>query len=157
MVRVLFGTLAVACLGLAGGCASTPKGPSEQILGVWTCHAEGQGATIDGKFTYSTGGKTQADATMDVDAGGQSIWVAGLLDATWGFQPDGKLIETITSLKVNAAKMGGKDLPAPAIGAMLQPMVDQMIVGQSSTSTVAFDAATMTLTDDKGVVTTCKR
>jgi hypothetical protein len=151
-----------ACLGLTGlllvsACASTPKGPAEQILGTWTCNAASQGAVVDGKFTYMTGGKTQADAAMDVDAGGQKIWLAGIIDATWGFQPDGKLIETIVGLKVNAAKVGGKDLPALAVGAMVQPMVDQMIVGQSSTSAVAFDGAMMTLTDDKGVVTTCKR
>ena len=150
------------CLGLTGllllsACATTPKGPADQILGVWTCHTESQGAVVDGKFTYLTGGKTQADATMDVDASGQKIWLAGVIDATWGFQPDGKITETIVGLKVNSAKVGGKDLPAPAIGAMIQPMVDQMIVGQASTSTVAFNGAGMTLTDDKGVVTACKR
>lgn len=150
------------CLGLTGlllvsACASTPKGPADQILGTWTCNAASQGAVVDGKFTYMTGGKTQANAAMDIDAGGQKIWLAGIIDATWGFQPDGKLIETIVGLKVNAAKVGGKDLPAPAVGAMVQPMVDQMIVGQSSTSAVAFNGATMTLTDEKGVVTTCKR
>lgn len=151
-----------ACLGLTGlllisACASTPTGPANQILGTWTCHAASQGAVVDGKFTYLTGGKTQADAAMDVDAGGQKIWLAGIIDATWGFQPDGKIIETIVGLKVNAAKVGGKDLPKPAIGAMIQPMVDQMIAGQSSTSTVVFEGTTMTLTDDKGEVTTCKR
>lgn len=150
------------CLGLTGlllvsACASTPTGPANQILGVWTCHAESQGAIVDGRFTYLPAGKTQADASMDVDAGGQKIWLAGIIDATWGFQPDGKLIETIVGLKVNRAKVGGKDLPAPAVGAMIQPMVDQMIAGQSSTSTVAFEGTTMTLTDDKGVVTDCKR
>ena len=154
MKRILVGVISVLALV---ACASTPKGPADQIIGAWTCHAASQGAIVDGRFTYMTGGKTQADAAMDVDAGGQKIWLAGIIDATWGFQPDGKLIETIVGLKVNAAKVGGKDLPAPAVGAMIQPMVDQMIVGQSSTSTVAFDGAAMTLTDDKGVVTDCKR
>ncbi len=154
MKRILIGMISALTLG---ACATAPKGSAGQILGVWTCHAESQGAIVDGKFTYATGGKTQADAAMDVEAGGQKIWLAGVIDATWGFQPDGTLIETIVGLKVNAAKIGGKDLPAPAIGAMVQPMVDQMIVGQSSTSTVAFAGPTMILTDDKGVVTTCKR
>ena len=151
-----------ASLGLTGlllcvACASTPSGPAAQILGAWTCHAASDGAVVDGKFTYLTGGKTQADASMDINAGGQKIWLAGIIDATWGFQPDGKIIETIVGLKVNKAKVGGKDLPGPAIGAMIQPMVDQMIAGQSSTSTVAFSGTTMTLTDDKGVVTSCVR
>jgi hypothetical protein len=154
MLRALLG---LTGLLLVSACASTPTGPADQILGTWTCNAASQGAVVDGKFTYMTGGKTQANAAMDVDAAGQKIWLAGIIDATWGFQPDGKLIETIVGLKVNAARVGGKDLPAPAVGAMVQPMVDQMIVGQSSTSAVVFGGATMTLTDDKGVVTTCKR
>ncbi len=158
MKRILVGTISALALGFTlGACASTPSGPANQILGVWTCHAESQGSVVDGKFTYVTGGKTQADAAMDIDAGGQKIWLAGIIDATWGFQPDGKIIETIVGLKVNSAKVGGKDLPGPAIGAMVQPMVDQMIVGQSSTSTVVFASSTMTLTDDKGIVTNCKR
>lgn len=156
MLRIGLGLTAVL---LCAACASSPAAntPATQILGVWTCHAESQGSTVDGKFTYQTGGKTQGDAAMDIDAGGQKVWLAGIIDATWGFQPDGKIIETVVGLKVNKAKVGGKDLPGPAIGAMIQPMVDQMLVGQSSTSTVAFSGATMTLTDDKGVITSCKR
>lgn len=151
-------------LGLTGAllltaCATTPaeKTPAEKILGAWSCHAESQGAVVDGKFDYMTGGKATADAEMNVDASGMKVWIAGDLNATWGFQPDGNLIETVTGLKVTQAKMDGKDIPPMAISAMVQPMVDQMVVGKASTSTVVFDGATMTSTDEEGVVTTCKR
>ncbi|MEQ1780724.1 MAG: hypothetical protein ABMA14_05150 [Hyphomonadaceae bacterium] len=150
------------CLGLTGlllvsACASTPKGPADQILGAWDCHAASEGSVVDGRITYMTGGLATGDTAMAIDAGSMKVKLKGALNATWGFQPDGKLIETVTGLKVTSAEMDGKTIPAPAIGAMVQPMVDQMAVGQTSTSTVVFDGATMTSTDDKGVVTTCKR
>lgn len=152
-------TIAAMAALAVSACASTPSAttPAEKILGQWTCRAESQGAIVDGKFDYMTGGKATADAEMNVDAGGMKLWIAGDLNATWGFQPDGKLIETVTGLKVTQAKMDGKDIPPMAIGSMVQPMVDQTVVGQASTSTVVFDGATMTSTDDEGVVTACKR
>lgn len=156
MNRMIIASMAALAMS---ACASTPatKTPAEKILGAWACHAESQGAVVDGKFDYLTGGKTTADAEMNVETGGMKIWIAGDLNATWGFQPDGKLIETVTGLKVTQAKMDGKDIPPMAIGSMVQPMVDQMVVGQSTTSTVVFEGTAMTSTDDKGVVTACKR
>ena len=149
--------LGLSAFLLCIACALTPESSQQLILGKWSCHAESQGAIVDGKFDYMTGGKAKADAEMSVDANGMKVWVAGLLDATWGFQPDGKLIETVTGLKVTQAKMAGRDVPPMAIGSMVQPMVNEMVVGQSTTSTVVFDGATMTSTDTEGVVTTCKR
>lgn len=151
-------TLAIAAAALAAGaCASAPPTPAQQILGAWDCHAESDGMVVDGAFTYMTGGLSRADATMDVAVSGMKVWLAGKLDATWGFQPDGSLIETITALKVTSAKADGNDLPPVTVSTMVQPMIDQMVVGQSSTSTVAFNGDVMTSTDKDGVVTTCRR
>lgn len=157
MKRMIIATIAALAMS---ACASTPGAsntPAEKILGAWDCTASSQGAVVAGKFNYATGGKATADATMDVETGGMKIWLAGDLNATWGFQPDGKLIETVTSLKVTQAKMDGKDIPPMAISSMVQPMVNQSVVGKASTSTVVFDGTTMTSTDEEGVVTTCKR
>ena len=43
------------------------------------------------------------------------------------------------------------------IATMIQPMVDQAIVGQTSTSKVEITDTTFISTSDDGVVTTCKR
>lgn len=156
MKRMIVATLGVLALS---ACASTPavKTPAERILGTWTCHAESDGSLVDGVLTYETGGKAKGDTAMDVDASGMRVKLTGKVEATWGFQPDGKLIETMTSLKVLTAKMEDRDIPPAMIGSMVQPMVNQMAVGQSTTSTVVFDGDTMISTDDKGVATTCTR
>lgn len=151
--------LGLAVLLLSAACASSPAAdsPAQKILGVWDCHAASEGSVVDGRITYLTGGMAKGDTAMDIAAGGMKVKLKGALDATWGFQPDGKLIETVTGLKVSSAEMDGKTIPPMAIGSMIQPMVNQMAVGQASTSTVVFEGATMTSTDEKGVVTTCKR
>lgn len=157
MKRILIGTISVLALGACASGPSAASTPAEMILGTWDCHAESEGSVVDGKITYMTGGMAKGDTAMDVDAGGMKIKLNGMLDATWGFQPDGKLIETVTGLKVTSAEMDGKAIPAPAIGSLVQPMVNDMAVGQASTSTVVFDGASFTSTDDKGVGTVCKR
>lgn len=157
MKRILVGTISALALVACASGPGAPNTPAEKILGAWNCHAASEGSVVDGKITYLTGGKATGDTVMDVNAGGMKIKLNGALNATWGFQPDGKLIETVTGLKVSSAEMDGKTIPAPAIGSMIQPLVNQTAVGQSSTSTVVFDGAGFTSTDEKGVVTTCKR
>lgn len=155
MVRILLGTAALLALA---ACASTPQGPADQILGKWTCTAEQEGMTVSAVTTYVKDGTTSGVATVGVQAPGSKIALTADVISTWGFAADGKLKETVTSMKVISATMGGEPMAAPMIAAMVQPMVDQMVVGQGSTSTVVFDGATMTSTDDElGAVTTCKR
>lgn len=155
MVRILLGTAAVFALA---ACASTPPGPAEQILGKWTCTAEQEGMSVNATTTYAKDGTTSGVATVGVQAPGSKIELTADVVSTWGFAADGKLKETVTSMKVTSATMGGEPMAAPMIAAMVQPMVDQMVVGQGATSTVVFDGATMTSTDDElGAVTTCKR
>lgn len=155
MVRLLFATAAAIALV---ACASTPATPADMILGKWTCTAEQEGMSVKATTTYAKDGTTAGVATVAIQAPGSKIEIDADLISTWGFASDGKLKETVTSMKVTTATMGGQTLAAPMIAAMVQPMVDEMVVGQGSTSTVVFNGATMTSTDeDMGSVTTCVR
>jgi hypothetical protein len=152
MKRILFGTAALVALG---ACASAPaaKTPAEMMLGTWTCKAESEGVTTNADVTYLEGGKTTMKAKVGVVQSGMVIDIDATGDATWKFLEDGKLQETITGMKVISGKMGGNDVPV----AMIQPMVEQMVVNQSSTSTAVITPTTMTSTDDDGIVTSCTR
>lgn len=155
MLRMGFST---GALVLLAACASAPKGPADQILGKWTCTAEQDGMSVNATTTYAKDGTTSGVATVGVQAPGSKIELTADVISTWGFGADDKLKETVTSMKVTSATMGGEPMAAPMIAAMIQPMVDEMVVGQGSTSTVVFDGATMTSTDEEvGAVTTCKR
>lgn len=155
MVRILLGTAAAIVLA---ACASTPPGPAEQILGKWTCTAEQEGMSVNATTTYVKDGTTSGVATVGVQAPGSKIEITADVVSTWGFAADGKLKETVTSMKVKSATMGGEPMAPAMVATMVQPMVDEMVVGQGSTSTVVFDGATMTSTDEElGAVTTCKR
>jgi hypothetical protein len=155
MVRILLGTAAAMALA---ACASTPPTPADMILGKWTCTAEQDGMNVKATTTYMKDGTTSGVATVGVQAPGSAIELTADVVSTWGFASDGRLKETVTSMKVTSATMGDEAMAAPMIASMVQPMVDQMVVGQGSTSTVVFDGATMTSTDeDLNSVTTCKR
>lgn len=155
MVRLLLGTAAAIALA---ACASTPKGPAEQILGKWTCGAEQEGMTVSATTTYAKDGTTSGVATVGVQAPGSKIELTGDVATTWSFDASGKLSETVKSMKVTSATMGGEAMAPPMIAAMVQPMVNAMVVNETSTSTVVFAGNTMTSTDEEmGVVTTCKR
>ena len=143
---------------VASGCASTPKGPADLILGKWTCSATQEGMSVAATTTYDKGGTAGGVAKVSVQAPGSAIELSGDVKSTWAINADGKLEEKVTSMTVTSAKMSGSDLAAPMIAAMVQPMVDEMVVNQTSTSTIAFEGNTMTTTDqDMGVVTTCTR
>lgn len=156
MVRV-----AIACLALSalGACASGPsaESPQQKILGNWTCETDADGMKVKGDFTYLANGLGEGIANVDVDGGGMAISLVGDVNSTWGFAEDGKLNEKVTSMKVTSAKMSGQDIAAPMIASMIQPMVDEMVVGQTSNTTVVFGDGTMTTTTEDGVVTNCKR
>ncbi len=155
MVRILLGTAAAIALA---ACASTPKGPADMILGKWTCTAEQEGMSVNATTNYAKDGTTSGVATVGVQAPGSKIEITADVVSTWGFAADGKLKETVTSMKVKSAMMGGEAMAPAMVAAMVQPMVDEMVVGQGSTSTVVFNGATMTSTDEElGAVTTCKR
>jgi hypothetical protein len=145
-------------LVLLSACASTPKGPADQILGKWTCSAAQDGMTVSAVTTYLKDGTTSGVATVGVQAPGSKIELTADVISTWGFAADGRLKETVTSMRVTSATMGGQAMAPAMIASMVQPMVDEMVVGQDSTSKVVFDGATMTSTDEEmGAVTTCKR
>lgn len=152
MKRILVATVALVSLG---ACASAPgtKTPAEMILGAWKCKASSEGVNTDAVITYIAGGAATMDAKLGVNQGGMAITLDGKGEATWKFLPDGKIEEKITKLTVTSGKMGGRDVPL----GMVQPMVDQMVVNQSVTSTTLITPTTMTSTDDNGVVTSCTR
>lgn len=151
MKKLLIATIALA----AGACASAPaaKTPAEQILGVWNCKTSSEGITVEGMNTYSPDGKAKGDAKVAVAQGGMAIDLTATTESSWKFLEDGKLQETVTKMTVTGGKMGGQDVPI----AMIQPMVEQMVVNQTMTSTVVFGEGTATITDQENVVTNCTR
>jgi hypothetical protein len=155
MVRLLTATVAALLLG---ACASAPTSrPGDLILGKWTCSAAREGMNVVGDVTYAKDGTAVGDAKLAIKAGGTDIALTADVDSAWRILPDGKLEETIRSAKVKTANTGGADAPPAVVESMIQPVVDQMIVGQTATSTVVFDGQTMTQVDDKGDKTVCKR
>lgn len=153
MTRIAIVMLAFA----ASACASTPKEKplSERILGLWNCTATADSVSTKAAVTYLDGGKSKLDATVTLTFAGQAAEIKGAGDATWTVLPDGRLEDTVTALTISGGTVAGNPVPVP----MIQPLVQQAIVGQKSTSAVAFDdkARTMTLTDDKSNVTSCSR
>lgn len=151
MKKLLIATIALA----AGACASAPaaKTPAEQILGVWNCKTSSEGVKIEGTNTYSPDGKATGDAKVGVAQGGMAIDLTATTESSWKFLEDGKLQETVTKMTVTGGKMGGQDVPI----AMIQPMVEQMVVNQTMTATVVFGEGTATLTDQENAVTNCTR
>jgi hypothetical protein len=152
MKRLVITTVALASLS---ACASTPaaKSPAEMILGSWTCSAESEGVTTNAAVNYLKGGKATMDAKIAVNQGGMALNVTGVGEGSWEFLSDGKLRESVTKMAVTGGKAGANDVPI----AMIQPMMDQMVVNQSTTSTAVITPTTMTSTDENGVVTSCKR
>ncbi len=150
--------LAAAAGLVVAACASTPEEAKpmtldQMVIGKWTCETSSDGMNIKATLDYVAGGKSTYVTNVNGDAGGMKIEMTGNGDAVWAVQPDGKLTETIKTLKVTAGKMNGNDVPP----AMLQSMVEGMLVGQSSTSTVTMSGGAMVLTDADGVVTNCAR
>lgn len=155
MIRILSGSVMALCLA---ACASTPiASPATQILGKWNCTTSAEGMAVAGVFDYMADGAVKGQAQMDSDVQGMKASITGDIEATWEFLPDGRLKETITALTVKSAKMGGQVAPPAMIPSMIQPMVNESVVNQTSTSTAVFTADTFTSTDDEGVVTSCRR
>jgi hypothetical protein len=66
------------------------------------------------------------------------------------------MTETVTAMKLTSAKMAGQEMDNDMVESLVQPMIDQ-VVGESSTSTVAFGENSFTSTTEDGIVSTCKR
>lgn len=148
MVRILAGASAIALLS---GCASTPPSPQELIVGAWTCETVSDGVRVDGRVNYLPGGQGDGKVNVAVDAGG--VVLDADVVSTWMFLPDGRLEESVTKLTVTSGSLGGQSVPP----AMIQSMVEDMIVGQITTSMIAVTSNSLTLTDEDGVTTNCKR
>lgn len=148
-------SLAVLVSGLAA-CASAPT-PQQQILGKWTCESASEGMAAKGAFEYLADGTIKAEGVLDSEQGGMPASVTADIAGTWRFLEDGRLEETITSMKVKSATMSGMAAPKNIIDSMIQPMVNQMVVGQATVSTPEFAGNSYTSTDEDGVVTTCRR
>ena len=133
--------------------ASAQSATEKAMSGTWSCSAEGNGMAVTSTTSYLAGGKETFDIAIKGDAGGTSLEFTGSGTADWKFQPDGKLVETISAITIKTAKMGGQEVPA----ADMQAMVEGMIVGQASTSTVEVKDKAMTLVDADGITTNCKR
>lgn len=150
MMRIVIGMTSAALLA---ACASTPPSPQEQILGNWTCKTDAEGVVVDGLVRYLPDGKGDGKVTVDVSQSGMGIKIEADVLSTWAFLADGKIEESVTKLTVTRGEMGGQDVPS----AMIQPMIEEMIVGQKTVSTVKLDANTLSLTDEDGVTTNCTR
>jgi hypothetical protein len=150
--------LAAAAGFVVAACASAPEEAKpmtldQMLIGKWTCVTSAEGMNIKATLDYATGGKSTYVTHVNGDAGGMKIEMTGNGDGVWAVQPDGKLTDTIKTLKVTAGKLNGSDVPP----ALLQGMVEGMLVGQASTSTVTMSGGAMVLTDEEDVVTNCAR
>ena len=155
MKNALFGAAVVLILA---GCASAPKPltPAEMLVGKWTCEGKiGQAATIKGEMTYVAGGATSFHINIAGGQGAFQIEAVGDGVGTWALTPDNKQLEAkVTSLKVATATLNGK----PVGPELVQGMANQMLVGQSTTTTVAITSTTLTLAGSDGANTTsCTR
>ncbi|MEY4784690.1 MAG: hypothetical protein RIR41_2625 [Pseudomonadota bacterium] len=155
MVRIALGAMAFA---VAAACASAPeaKTPQQMMTGKWSCATESEGVVISGVFDYQANGLATSTSNIDVDAGAVKIALTANADSTWGFDADGKMTETVTAMKLTSAKMAGQEMDKDMVESLVQPMIDQ-VVGESSTSTVAFGENSFTSTTEDGIVSTCKR
>ncbi len=155
MVRIAFGTMALA---LATSCASAPAAqtPQQMVMGKWNCATESEGVAISGVFDYQANGLAKSTSNIDVDAGAVKIVLTATADSTWGFSADGKMTETVTAMKLTSAKMAGQEMDKDMVESLVQPMIDG-VVGESSTSTIAFGENSFTSTTEDGIVSTCKR
>ena len=150
MVRMIAGT---ALLALLAACATTAPTPAQQVVGKWSCETNTDGIKVLGKVDYLSDGKAASDVSVAIDQGGMAMTIAATAESTWLFLADGKMSETITKATVTSGNMAGQDVPP----AMIQPMMEEMVVNQTSTSTVVFEGSAMTLTDEEGTVTRCTR
>ena len=155
MKRVLIATVALALGACASGSGATSaaKTPAEMILGKWNCKATTEGVTTDAAVTYLAGGTATMDAKVGVSQSGMAIDITATADASWKFLEDGKLVETITKMTVTSGTVGGQTAPP----AMIQGMVEQMVVNKPTTSTAKITDTSFVSTDESGTVTTCTR
>ena len=98
---------------------------------------------------YLAGGKETFDVAVKADAAGTQIEFTG--DGTADWKWDDKLVETITAINIKTARLGGQEVPA----ADMQAMVEGMMVGQVSTSSVRIDSdgKEMILVDTNDITT----
>ncbi len=155
MVRIAIGTMAFAVMA---ACSSAPSAqtPQQMVMGKWNCATQTDDIAISGVFDYQANGLAKSTSNIDVNAGAVKIVLTADADSTWGFGADGKMTETVTAMKLTSAKMGGQDMAPAMVASLVQPMVDG-VVGQSSTTTVAFGDNSFVSTTEEGIVTTCKR
>ena len=145
--------LALGVSAILVSAASAQSAVEKTLPGTWACSAEGNGMAVTSTTVYLAGGKETFDLTVKGDAGGAQIEFTGNGTADWKFEPDGKLVETITAISIKTARMGGQEVPA----ADMQAMVAGMMLGQASTSTVDIKDKAMVLVDGNGITTNCKR
>jgi hypothetical protein len=145
--------LALCASAVLVAAASAQSATEKALTGTWSCAAEGNGMAVTSTTNYLAGGKETFDLSVKGDAGGAVIEFTGSGAADWKFDPDGKLVETVTGINIKTAKMAGQEVPA----ADMQAMVAGMIVGQTTTSTVDIKDKTLVLVDNNSVTTSCKR
>jgi hypothetical protein len=145
--------LALGASALVVSTAYAQSAAEKSLSGTWSCAAEGNGMAVTSTTNYLADGKETFDLAVKGDAGGAQLEFTGSGTADWKFDPDGKLVETITAINIKAARMGGQDVPA----ADIQAMVAGMMIGQASTSTVDIKDKAMVLVDTNNITTNCKR
>jgi hypothetical protein len=151
MKSILLAAAAVACLAPTASAQTARAAVEKALTGTWTCSGEGSGMKVTSKTTYLAGGKETYEVAVNASGGQLEFTATGAAD--WKLAADGKLVETITTLAVKTARMGGQD----AAPATVQSMIEPMILNQVTTSAVELKDGAMLLTDQDGVVQTCKR
>jgi hypothetical protein len=153
MKSILFALGASTVLAAAASAQGGPPALEKVLAGTWTCSAEGNGMAVTSTTNYLAGGKETFDVAVKADAAGTQIEFTG--DGTADWKWDDKLVETITAISIKTARMGGQEIPA----ADMQAMVEGMMVGQVSTSSVRInsDGKEMILVDTNEITTNCKR
>ncbi len=137
--------LAIAALA-AAGCASAPKPATVAEMltaSEWGCTTgiEGDDALLF--VTYKPDGSTSLRGKAKLAMQGTQLELEGDGDATWTLVDDQTLKETMTRLTLSDVVVGGMVMSPTTI----QPMVNQYIVGQSTTSKIEFTEYTMSLTN----------
>jgi hypothetical protein len=140
---------------LVAACATTPKTPAQLLVGTWTCESKSNFGSIKSAMTYAPDGK--AGGEMSVAGTGNPtmlIEAAGKVDGSWKLlENDTKLEQTLANVTVTSAKLNSQAIDPK----MAQAMLGSSLAGQSTTTAIKIDAASMTLTSEGGDITSCTR
>lgn len=144
--------LAFAVLGAS--CATKPPTTAALLAGSWKCESKANFGTINSSITYTPDGKATAHMAVAGSGGALAVQAEGDVDGTWKLvEDDTKLEQSIANVKITGAKLNGQDIDP----GMAQAMVGPYLAGQSATSDIKVDKASLALTNSDGGTTNCAR